>query len=52
MQTVHYAVVGFLIASMVWAAAMTLKPDNVKPTVQGWKSDGRNRRLLLIACRT
>jgi hypothetical protein len=40
MHTVHYAAVAFLIACMIWAAAMTLKPDNVMPRVQ----DGAKRR--------
>jgi hypothetical protein len=35
MDTVDYAAVGFLIACMTWAAAMTLKPADVKPRAQG-----------------
>jgi hypothetical protein len=42
MHTVDYAAVGFLIACMIWAAAMTLKPDTVKPRAQG----GEKRRQL------
>jgi hypothetical protein len=39
MHTVHFAAVGFLIACMIWAAAMTLRPDDVMPRVQ----DGAKR---------
>jgi hypothetical protein len=33
MHTVHYAAVSFLVACMLWAAAMTLRPDT--PLGQG-----------------
>jgi hypothetical protein len=43
MYTVDYAAVGFLIACMTWAAAMTLKPD-VKPRAQG--SEKRRAKFI------
>lgn len=41
MQTAQYTAFGFLIACMIWAAAMVLKPNGVKPRVNGDGSGGR-----------